>query len=113
VTVGAFDVSKVTAVEVEFGRQLYKAHACIGCHRIENNGWRVGGLRSVSLAQAGCWPNMDWLFCFGQHPQDSVPHSGEVVADITEPQLHAIESCQAVQGVKDFRYDEPWTSQVF
>ena len=34
VTVGAFDTSKVAAMEVEFGRQAYKAHACIGCHVI-------------------------------------------------------------------------------
>jgi len=113
VTVGAFDVSKVTAVEVEFGRQLYKAHACIGCHRIEDNGRLVGGPQSVSLAEAGRRDNMDWLFRFGQNPQDSVPHSGGFVADITEPQLRAIVSFLAVQGVKDFTYYEPWTSQEF
>jgi mono/diheme cytochrome c family protein len=113
VTVGAFDVSKVTAVEVEFGRQLYKAHACIGCHRIEDNGRLVGGSQSVSLVEAGRRYNMDWLFRFGQNPQDYVLHSGEFVADITEPQLRAIVRFLAAQGVKDFRYDEPWTSQEF
>ena len=38
VKAGAFDISKVTAMEVEFGRGAFKAHACIGCHVIEENG---------------------------------------------------------------------------
>ena len=32
----------------------------------------------------------DWLFRFGLNPQDFVPHSGEFLADATEPQLRAV-----------------------
>lgn len=113
VTVGAFDVSKVTAMEVEFGRQAYKAHACIGCHVIEENGRIIGGPQSASLVESGLRYNMDWLFRFGLNPQDFVPHSGEFLADATEPQLRAVIGFLAVQGVKDFKYYEPWTSKEF
>lgn len=113
VTVGAFDVSKVTAMEVEFGRQAYKAHACIGCHVIEENGKIIGGPQSASLVEAGRRYNMDWLFRFGLNPQDFVPHSGEFLADATEPQLRAVIGFLAVQGVKNFKYYEPWTSKEF
>jgi mono/diheme cytochrome c family protein len=113
VKVGAFDVSKVTAMEVEFGRGAYKAHACIGCHVIEENGKIIGGPQSASLVEAGRRYNMDWLFRFGQNPQDFTPHSGEFLADATEPQLRAVIGFLAVQGVKDFKYYEPWTSKEF
>lgn len=113
VKVGAFDASKVTAMEVEFGRQAYKAHACIGCHQIEENGKLVGGPQSTSLAEAGRRYNMDWLYRFGLNPQDFVPHSGEFLADATDPQLRALIGFLAVQGVKDFKYYEPWTSKEF
>jgi mono/diheme cytochrome c family protein len=113
VTVGAFDASKVTAMEVEFGRQAYKAHACIGCHVIEENGKIIGGPQSASLVESGRRYNMDWLFRFGQNPQDFTPHSGEFLADATEPQLRAVIGFLAVQGVKDFKYYEPWTSKEF
>jgi mono/diheme cytochrome c family protein len=113
VKVGAFDVSKVTAMEAEFGRGAYKAHACIGCHVIAENGTTVGGPQSTSLVEAGRRYNLDWLFRFGQNPQDFVPHSGEFLADATEPQLRAVIGFLAVQGVKDFTYYEPWTSREF
>ncbi len=113
VKVGAFDVSKVTAMEVEFGRGAYKAHACIGCHVIEEHGKIIGGPQSASLVEAGHRYNMDWLFRFGQNPQDFTPHSGEFLADATEPQLRAVIGFLAVQGVKDFKYYEPWTSKEF
>ena len=113
VKVGAFDVSKVTAMEVEFGRGAYKAHACIGCHVIEENGKLIGGPQSASLVESGRRYNMDWLFRFGQNPQDFNPHSGEFLADATEPQLRAVIGFLAVQGVKDFKYYEPWTSKEF
>jgi mono/diheme cytochrome c family protein len=109
----AFDVSKVTAMDVEFGRQAYKAHACIGCHVIEENGNVVGGPQSASLVASGRRYDMDWLFRFGQNPQDFVPHSGEFLADATEPQLRAVIGFLAVQGVKEFKYYEPWTSKEF
>ena len=113
VKIGAFDVSKVTAMEVEFGRGAYKAHACIGCHVIEENGKFIGGPQSASLVESGRRYNMDWLFRFGQNPQDFTPHSGEFLADATEPQLRAVIGFLAVQGVKDFTYYEPWTSKEF
>jgi mono/diheme cytochrome c family protein len=113
VKVGAFDVSKVTAMEVEFGRGAYKAHACIGCHVIEENGKIVGGPQSASLVEAGRRYNMDWLYRFGQDPRDFNPHSGEFLADATDPQLRAVIGFLAVQGVKDFKYYEPWTSKEF
>lgn len=113
VKVGGFDVSKVTAMEVEFGRQAYKAHACLGCHQIEERGQIIGGPQSTSLVEAGRRYNPDWLFRFGLNPQDFVPHSGEFLADATEPQLRAVIGFLTVQGVKDFKYYEPWTSPEF
>jgi mono/diheme cytochrome c family protein len=113
VKVGAFDVSKVTNFEAAFGGMAYKAHACLGCHVIEENGKIIGGPQSASLVAAGQRYNMDWLFRFGQNPQDFVPHSGEFLADATEPQLRAVIGFLAVQGVKDFTYYEPWTSPEF
>lgn len=113
VKVGAFDASKVTAMEVEFGRGAYKAHACIGCHVIEENGKLIGGPQSASLVEAGRRYNMDWLYRFGQNPQDFTPHSGEFLADATDPQLRAVIGFLAVQGVQDFTYYEPWTSKEF
>jgi hypothetical protein len=38
VKVGAFDLSKVTKFDATFGGMAYKAHACLGCHMIEENG---------------------------------------------------------------------------
>lgn len=113
VKVGAFDVSKVTAMEVEFGRGAFKAHACIGCHVIEENGKIIGGPQSTSLAEAGRRYNVDWLYRFGQNPQDFNPHSGEFLADATDPQLRAVMGFVAAQGVKDFKYYEPWASKEF
>ena len=113
VKVGAFDVSKVTTFEASFGGMAYKAHACLGCHVIEENGKIIGGPQSASLVSAGQRYNQDWLFRFGQNPQDFVPHSGEFLADATEPQLRAVIGFLMVQGVKDFPYYEPWTSPEF
>ena len=113
VAVGAFDVSKVTKFEAAFGGMAYKAHACIGCHTIEENGKLVGGQQSAALQNAGQRYNMDWLFRFGLNPQDFVPHSGEFLADATEPQLRAVLGFLATQGVTDFTYYEPWTAPEF
>ena len=44
VTVGAFDLSKVTKFEATFGGKAFKAHACLGCHVIEEGG-KIGGVR--------------------------------------------------------------------
>ena len=113
VTVGAFDLSKVTKFQATFGGVAYKAHACLGCHVIEENGKFVGGPQSASLVTAGQRYDQDWLFRFGQNPQDYTPHSGEFLADATEPQLRAVIGFLMVQGVKDFTYYEPWTSAEF
>ncbi len=113
VKVGAFDVSKISKFDATFGGMAYKAHACLGCHLIEENGKTIGGPQSVSLVAAGQRYDKDWLFRFGQNPQDFNPHSGEFLADATEPQLRAVIGFLMVQGVKDFKYFEPWTTPEF
>lgn len=113
VTVGAFDLSKVTKFDASFGGMAYKAHACLGCHTIEENGKLIGGQQSAALQKSGQRYDKDWLFRFGLNPQDFVPHSGEFLADATEPQLRAVIGYLMVQGVPDFQYYEPWTSSEF
>lgn len=113
VTVGAFDLTKVTKKDVEVGAFIYKEHACIGCHTIEENGLLVGGPQSANLADSGNRYNADWLFRFGINPQDFTPHSGEFLADATEPQLRSVIGYLMTLGVKDFHYYEPWTSKEF
>ncbi|MDH4098837.1 MAG: c-type cytochrome, partial [Nitrospira sp.] len=113
VTIGAFDLSKVTKFDATFGGMAYKAHACLGCHTIEENGKLIGGQQSAALQKSGQRYDKDWLFRFGLNPQDFVPHSGEFLADATEPQLRAVIGYLMVQGVPDFKYYEPWTSAEF
>ena len=113
VKAGAFDATKVTKFQAAFGGIAYKAHACLGCHTIEENGRVIGGQQSTSLVTAGQRYDKDWLFRFGQNPQDFVPHSGEFLADATEPQLRAVIGYLMVQGVPDFTYYEPWTGPEF
>lgn len=113
VTVGAFDPSKVTKFDVTFGAAAYRAHACLGCHTIEENGKLIGGPQSAALQNAGQRYNLDWLYRFGQNPQDFIIHTGEFLADATDAQLRAVIGFLAVQGVKDFTYYEPWASQEF
>jgi mono/diheme cytochrome c family protein len=113
VTVGAFDLTKVTKKDVEVGAFIYKEHACIGCHTIEENGQLVGGPQSANLADSGHRYNADWLFRFGLNPQDFTPHSGEFLADATEPQLKSLIGYLMTLGVKDFHFYEPWTSKEF
>ncbi len=113
VTVGAFDLSKVTKRDAEVGAVIYKAHACIGCHTIEENGQLVGGPQSANLADSGNRYDKDWLFRFGINPQDFTPHSGEFLADATEPQLRSVIGYLMTLGVKDFQFYEPWTSPEF
>ena len=113
VTIGAFDISKVTKFDVKFGAAAYKAHACLGCHTIEENGRLIGGPQSAALQNAGQRYNVDWLYRFGQNPQDFIIHTGEFLADATDLQLRAVIGFLAVQGVKDFKYYEPWTSPEF
>jgi len=113
VTVGAFDLTKVTKKDVEVGAFIYKEHACIGCHTIEENGQLVGGPQSANLADSGHRYNADWLFRFGLNPQDFTPHSGEFLADATEPQLRSVIGYLMTLGIKYFQYYEPWTSKEF
>jgi len=113
VTVGAFDLTKVTKKDVEVGAFIYKEHACIGCHTIEENGQLVGGPQSTNLADSGNRYNADWLFRFGINPQDFTPHSGEFLADATEPQLRSVIGYLMTLGVKHFKFYEPWTSAEF
>lgn len=113
VKAGAFDVSKVSKFDVTFGGMAYKAHACLGCHTIEENGKLIGGPQSTALQNAGQRYNPDWLYRFGQNPQDFIIHTGEFLADATDPQLRAVIGYLAAQGVEAFKYDEPWTSQEF
>jgi len=113
VKIGAFDVSKVTKKQAEFGAQAYKEHACIGCHTIEENGKLIGGPQSANLAESGKRYNADWLFRFGINPQDFTPHSGEFLADATEPQLRSVIGYLMTLGVPDFKFYEPWKSAEF
>lgn len=113
IEVGAFDLTKVTKKDAEVGASIYKEHACIGCHTIEENGQLVGGPQSASLADSGNRYNADWLFRFGINPQDFTPHSGEFLADATEPQLRSVIGYLMTLGVKDFQYYQPWTSPEF
>jgi len=113
VKIGAFDASKVSKFEATFGGMAYKAHACLGCHTIEENGKLIGGPQSAALQNAGQRYNVDWLYRFGQNPQDFTVHNGEFLADATDPQLRAVIGFLATQGAKDFKYYEPWTSQEF
>ena len=113
VTVGAFDLTKVMKKDVQDGAFIYKEHACIGCHTIEENGQLVGGPQSADLSESGKRYNQDWLFRFGINPQDFTPHSGEFLADATEPQLRSVIGYLMTLGVKDFKYYEPWKSPEF
>ncbi len=113
VKVGAYDLSKVTKFEASFGGMAFKAHACLGCHTINEDGKIIGGPQSTALQASGQRYDQDWLFRFGLNPQDFVPHSGEFLADATEPQLRAVIGYLMTQGVDDFKYYEPWTSPEF
>ena len=113
VKVGAFDTTKLTKFDVTFGGMAYKAHACLGCHTIEENGKIIGGPQSAALQKSGQRYNMDWLYRFGQNPQDFIIHTGEFLADATDPQLRAVIGYLAAQGVPDFKYYEPWTASEF
>ena len=113
VQVGAFDVSKVTKKEAEFGSLAFREHACIGCHTIKENGQLVGGPQSADLAAAGKRYNPDWLYRFTLNPQDFAPHSGEFVGDATDFGVRALVGYVMTLGVPEFKYDEPWTSPEF
>jgi mono/diheme cytochrome c family protein len=113
VTVGAFNLSTFSAMEAEFGRKIYRDHACIGCHQIEEHSQIVGGPQSVSLVKAGRRYNADWLYRFGMNPQDFNPHSGEFLADASSLGLRYVIGYVAIQGVPDVRFAEPWKSEEF
>lgn len=113
VKVGGFDLAKVTKFEADFGGMAFKAHACRGCHTINEEGKIIGAQQSAALQVSGRRYNQDWLFRFGLNPQDFTPHSGEFLADATEPQLRAVIGYLMTQGVDNFKYYEPWTSPEF
>ena len=113
VKVGAFDISKLSKYEAEFGAMAFKAHSCIACHTVDEDGKLVGAPQSTALQASGQRYNPDWIYRFGENPQDFTPHSGEFLADATEPQLRAVIGYLLTQGVNDFKYYEPWTSPEF
>ncbi len=113
VTIGGFKLNKVTKKDASDGAFIFKEHACIACHTIKENGELVGGPQSADLADSGNRYHADWLFRFGINPQDYTPHSGEFLADATEPQLRSVIGYLMTLGVKDFQYYEPWTSPEF
>ena len=113
VKIGGFDLAKVTKFDVAFGGAVFKAHACIGCHTVIENDKLVGGPQSTNLAASGQRYNADWLFRFGQNPQNFTMHNGEFLADATDPQLRAVIGFLMVQGVAGFKYYEPWMSHEF
>ncbi|MEO6421240.1 MAG: c-type cytochrome, partial [Candidatus Nitrotoga sp.] len=113
VKVGAFDTSKVSKFEADFGAMVFKAHACIGCHTTDEGGKLIGGPQSTALQASGQRYDPDWIYRFGVNPQDFTPHSGEFLADATDPQLRAVIGYLLTQGVNDFKYYEPWTSPEF
>lgn len=113
VAIGAFDLSTFSAMEAELGRKVYRDHACIGCHQIEEQGKIVGGPQSTSLAKAGRRYKVDWLYRFGMNPQDFNPHSGEFLADASGLGLRYVIGFVAIQGVSEFRFAEPWKSAEF
>lgn len=113
VKAGAMDLSTFTAMEAEFGRQIYRQHACIGCHLVRDGGKVLGGPQSASLVEAGRRYDLDWLYRFGVNPQDFTPHSGEFLADASPLGLRYIIGYVAIQGLDDFRFYEPWTSEEF
>jgi mono/diheme cytochrome c family protein len=47
------------------------------------------------------------------NPQDFTPHSGEFLADASGLGLRYIIGYVAIQGLDDFKFYEPWTSQEF
>ena len=71
VTVGAFDLAKVSKFDATFGG-IAAGMPALGCHLIEENGALIGGPQSASLAAAGQRYDKDWLFRFGLNPQDFV-----------------------------------------
>jgi len=108
VKVGAFDTAKVSKYEVTFGGWPTRRTPVSVVIRSKKTAKLIGGQQSIALEKAGQRYNMDWLFRFGQNPQDFIIHTGEFLADATEPQLRAVIGYLAAQGVSDFKYYEPW-----
>ena len=73
VKVGAFDVSKVSKFEVTFGGMAYKAHACLGCHMIEENGKLIGGPQSAALQKPDSGTTRTGCFVSGRIRRTSSP----------------------------------------
>jgi mono/diheme cytochrome c family protein len=110
---GAIDMSTFSKQESAFGEKIFKDHACIGCHQINEGGKLVGGPQSTSLAQAGKRLKADWIYRFNSNPPDYVPHSGEFVGDVSELGLRYVTGFIATRGWDDFHFYEPWKSEPF
>ena len=110
---GAIDLATFSKHEASFGEAIFKEHACIGCHQIQEGAKTVGGLQSTSLANAGRRLKADWIYRFNSNPPDYVPHSGEFVGDVSELGLRYVTGFIATRGWDDFPFYEPWTSEPF
>ena len=110
---GAIDLATFSKQEASFGEAIFKEHACIGCHQIQEGAKTVGGLQSTSLANAGRRLKADWIYRFNSNPPDYVPHSGEFVGDVSELGLRYVTGFIATRGWDDFPFYEPWTSEPF
>ena len=113
VTVGAFDLSKVTKFEAAFGGMAYKAHACLGCHIIEENGKLIGGPQSASLVAAGTAVRPGLALPFWAKSTGLHAAQRRVFGRRDRATASAVIGYLMVQGVKDFKYYEPWTSPEF
>ncbi len=110
---GILDLATFSEMEATFGERIFKEHSCIGCHQIEEDGKKVGGSHSTSLADAGRRLNVEWIYRFNSNPPDFVPHSGEFVADVSELGLRYVTGFIATRGLKDFPFYQPWKSGAF
>jgi mono/diheme cytochrome c family protein len=110
---GLIDLSTFSAIEAQFGGQLFKDHSCIGCHQIMVDGKATGGPQSASFLSSGRRLKADWIYRFNSNPPDFVPHSGEFVADVSELGLRYITGFIATRGWDEFKFYEPWTADPF
>ncbi|MBK8570105.1 MAG: c-type cytochrome [Nitrosomonadales bacterium] len=75
----------MTKYEADFGAMAFEAHACLGCHTINEDGKIIGEISSTALQASGQRYDKDWLYRFGLNPQDFVPHSGEFFGGCDRP----------------------------
>ena len=109
----AIDLSDFSEIEASFGADIYKKYSCLGCHQIKEDGKLIGGPISADLFDSGNRYNVDWLHRFALNPQDFTPHSGEYLADLSGLGVRYIVGYLMTQGVKDYKYFEPWKTDYF